>query len=139
MLIAYLLIILSLSVIITANSGWIFLFDPLSFLFILLVSFSLYYISHGWTGFRYLLLVLSNFLNRKKLPSGAKPYIQHLIASIYKAGFIGTFIGLIILLNTYDIKDIGTQRHLADASLTLFYATILNEIFLRPIDHRLIH
>jgi flagellar motor component MotA len=68
-------------------------------------------------------------------------FMQHLIPRLYLSGMLGTLIGWMQILAYWDsvLRASHLPTGLMISLLTIFYAIILAEFFVRPLVHRMEH
>ena len=133
MLIAFLVV---LGTIYFTERGLLFIDIP-SLLIVVLIPMALTIVSYGFEGFKELFELFLKFTHEPTTPQAhLKKKIRILDSYIiytYASGVIGTFIGIIALLtNSFVLSVEDGLASFSVALLTLFYATLINEIKIRP-------
>ncbi len=124
--------------IITVNKGLKYFIDPLSLLYVLIFSFSLFGYSEGKSGFSLLFQLIFRGDNQNTAGKDrVLKSLENLLFYIYISGITALFAGQLMLLNLYPVHEFTTQKHFADSFLALLYSFILNEFLIRPVKNSL--
>ena len=120
------------------NGGLFYIIDIFALLIIAIIPLLLFSVSATKEEFKSFMKYFFAPTKESATPKLVTLFEQY-ITYTYATGAILSMLGWIMLLNIFDIKEFGTQHHMADAFLGLFYAILVVEFKLRPMKNRAIN